>query len=80
MLCRNAWKNKDCAPIHIWQDRAATVLNKGSSAALTRVIHFVYDKDPRHFWPCLLIGSLCTTAETRMPQQSHSKQTRSRKM
>ena len=34
-VCRNVWKSKDCALIHFWQGRSATVLNKGSSAALT---------------------------------------------
>ena len=41
VLRRNVWKNKDCALINFWQGRAATVLNKGSSAALSKEIHFV---------------------------------------
>ena len=49
VLCRNVWKNKDCALIHFWQGRAATVLNKGSSAALSKEIRVVKDKEPRHF-------------------------------
>ena len=49
VLCRNVWKNKDCALIHFWQGRAATVPNKGSSAALTKEICVVHDKEPRHF-------------------------------
>ena len=41
--CRNVWKNKDCALIHFWQCRSATVLNKGTTAALTKEICFVQD-------------------------------------
>ena len=44
VLRRNVWMNKDCALIHFWQGRAATVPNKGSSAALAKEIHVVQDK------------------------------------
>ena len=65
VLYRYVWKNKDCYLIYFWQGRAATVLNKGSSAALTmelddklkatieaalsKEIRVVQGKEPRHF-------------------------------
>ena len=65
VLYRYVWKNKDCYLIYFWQGRAATVLNKGSSAALTmelddrlkstieaalsKEVRVVQGKEPRHF-------------------------------
>ena len=49
VLWRNVWMNKDCALICFWQDRAATVPNKGSSATLAKDICVVQNKEPRHF-------------------------------
>jgi len=65
VLYRYVWKNKDCYLIYFWQGRSATVLNKGTSAALTaelddklkatieaalsKEVRVVQGKEPRHF-------------------------------
>ena len=71
VLRRNVWMNKDCAPIHFWRGRAATVLNKGSSAALAKEIHVVQDKKKKKVKLCQVAGSDAVHTRNRKDTRGH---------